>query len=173
MLARTLRESCLPRNRSAGDGSKTGRMATTISDIVKSTTSAAQHRIVVGVDGSAESTRALKWAAGQAQRTHAVLEIHTVYVQGLLFVPPDEVAEINRQILDDATENAQGVAPTVTTQSVAHNNEVPANVLIEASNGADLLVVGTRGEGGILGVALGSVSQKCSLHAHCTVVIVR
>jgi nucleotide-binding universal stress UspA family protein len=125
------------------------------------------------VDGSDGSKRALEWAAVQADRTNALLEIHTIYVPGFLFVPPDEVDVISQRILDEAAGRARQVAPKVVTQGRTHNGEAPATALIGASKGADLLVVGSRGRGGFLGLALGSVSQKCSLHAHSAVVIVR
>lgn len=128
---------------------------------------------MVGVDGSVGSWRAVEWAAVQAERTRALLEIHTIFVPRFFFIPPDEVNDLMRGILDEATERARRVAPAVSVQSEAHDNEEPATALIEASNGADLLVVGSRGKGGFLGLALGSVSNKCSLHAHTAVVIVR
>jgi nucleotide-binding universal stress UspA family protein len=130
-------------------------------------------RVVVGVDGSDASTRALEWAAIQAERTAALLEIHTVYVPGLLFIPPDEVNELTTELLDEAAERARSVAPGVATLGKAHDDVAPATALIEASNGATLLVVGSRGHGGFLGLTLGSVSQKCSRHAQAPVVIVR
>jgi nucleotide-binding universal stress UspA family protein len=60
----------------------------------------------------------------------------------------------------------------VTTISGTHER-TPAKALIEASDGADLLVVGSRGLGGFKGLLLGSVSQQCSHHARCPVTIVR
>jgi nucleotide-binding universal stress UspA family protein len=48
----------------------------------------------------------------------------------------------------------------------------PGEVLLSASEGADLLVVGSRGHGTIVGILLGSVSQHCAHHAHCPVVII-
>ena len=50
---------------------------------------------------------------------------------------------------------------------------IPAQVLLDASDGADLLVVGSRGHGGFTGALLGSVSQHCVHHAHCPVVVIR
>jgi nucleotide-binding universal stress UspA family protein len=129
-------------------------------------------RIVVGVDGSEGSRRALEWAAVQAVRTGMLLEIHTVYVPGYFFVTPDEVNDIAQKLLDEAAQRAGEVAPGVTTVGKAHHDEAPSVVLIDASEGADLLVVGSRGHGGFRGLVLGSVSQKCSLHAHSPVVIV-
>jgi nucleotide-binding universal stress UspA family protein len=50
---------------------------------------------------------------------------------------------------------------------------IPAVVLIEASNGAALLVVGSRGVGGFKGLMMGSVSTQCVHHSHCPVLVVR
>jgi nucleotide-binding universal stress UspA family protein len=48
-----------------------------------------------------------------------------------------------------------------------------ASVLVDAAEGADLLVVGSRGHGGFVGLLLGSVSQQCVTHAPCPVLVVR
>jgi nucleotide-binding universal stress UspA family protein len=124
------------------------------------------------VDGSDGSDRALEWAAVQAQRTNALLEIHTTYVPGFFFVPPEESSALSQRILANAAERAHHVAPKVVTQGSAHTGEAPADALIEASKGADLLVVGSRGREGLPGWGLGSVGRRCSRHARCPVVIV-
>jgi nucleotide-binding universal stress UspA family protein len=72
----------------------------------------------------------------------------------------ETVAEVVGEGSDVAIEE-------VTTEGPA------AEVLVDAAEGADLLVVGSRGHGGFAGVMLGSVSQQCAQHASCPVVIVR
>jgi nucleotide-binding universal stress UspA family protein len=131
-----------------------------------------RRRIVVGVDGSQGSVRAVEWAAAEAGRGGAELEIHTAYSPGYVFVTAEDVRQAMHQVVHEATEVAAAIAPGVPVRGVAHE-ATPARSLIEASRGADLLVVGSRGRGGFAGLLLGSVSQQCSLHAHCTTVIVR
>jgi nucleotide-binding universal stress UspA family protein len=128
--------------------------------------------VVVGIDGSEGSNRALEWAATEAARNGAVLEVHAVYGSGYVFITPHEVEQAMQRLLDDAVKHIAGIAPGVAFKGVIHEGS-PAQFLIEASKGANLLVVGSRGRGGFSGLLLGSVSQQCSLHAHCPIVIVR
>lgn len=130
------------------------------------------HRIVVGVDGSEAATKALDWAAAQAERTGAVLEIQTAYEPGYVHVTKDEIQRCMNVLIEDAAARVAKLAPEVTTVGETHE-ESPAAVLIDASKGADLLVVGSRGLGGFKGLVLGSVSQQCSHHARCPIAIVR
>ncbi|HEY4948292.1 MAG TPA: universal stress protein [Acidimicrobiales bacterium] len=130
------------------------------------------HRIVVGVDGSENAERALEWAAAQADRTGAVLDIQTAYEPGYTFITKDEVKRTMERRVEEAAAHVAEVAPRVTTTGGTHE-EAPAPALIEASDGADLLVVGSRGLGGFVGLLLGSVSVQCSHHAHCPVTIIR
>lgn len=129
-------------------------------------------RIVVGIDGSAESMKALDWAAAEADRCGVVLEIQTAYEPGYQFITHDEVQRTMERLIAEAKDRVAKTAPGVHTASGVHE-ESPARILIEASDGADLLVVGSRGLGGFKGLLLGSVSQQCSLHAHCPITIVR
>jgi nucleotide-binding universal stress UspA family protein len=129
-------------------------------------------RVVVGIDGSEGSNRALEWAAIEAARSGAVLEVHAVYGPGYVFVTPHEVERAMQRLLDDAGKHIADVAPGVAFKGVIQQGSA-AQSLIESSKGADLLVVGSRGRGGFSGLLLGSVSQQCSLHAHCPIVIVR
>lgn len=131
-----------------------------------------QHRLVVGVDGSEGGARALDWAASQAARTGSLLEIHTADSNQYDFVTQSEVQQAMVSLTEEAVARAEKLASGVTTKAVTHEG-APAKVLVEASPGADLLVVGSRGLGGFGGMVLGSVGRSCGLHAHCPVVIVR
>ena len=132
----------------------------------------AERRIVVGVDGSDASTRALEWAADEAMRAGATLEVHTAYGPGGVLTTPATTERAMRRLVDQSVGLVRQVTPEVDVVGITHE-ESPVNALIEASRGADLLVVGSRGRGGFTGLLLGSVSQQCAVHAHCPVVIVR
>ena len=137
-----------------------------------------QHRIVVGVDDSEGSKNALRWAARQAEFTGATLEVVTGwdYPAFFGFAPaiPDDIdfshaAELaQNQALDDVF-GADRPARLETRVVSRH----PALALVEASAGADLLVVGSRGYGGFADALLGSVSTYCVHHAHCPVTVIR
>jgi nucleotide-binding universal stress UspA family protein len=127
---------------------------------------------VVGIDGSRGSDRALEWAAAEAARTGAVLEGHSSYGAGYIYISREEVQIALRKVIDGAADHVADIAPGVTFKGVAHEGPA-AKDLIDASKGADLLVVGSRGLGGFGGLLLGSVSRQCALHAHCPIVIVR
>jgi nucleotide-binding universal stress UspA family protein len=133
---------------------------------------AAIHRVVVGIDGSPSSERALEWAAGEAARCGAVLEGHASHGSGYVFISNEEVQMAMKKTIDEAAAHVADIAPGVTFNGVTHEGAA-AKDLIDASEGAGLLVVGSRGLGGFSGLLLGSVSQQCALHAHCPVVIVR
>jgi nucleotide-binding universal stress UspA family protein len=134
--------------------------------------------IVVGVDGSPSSTTALRWAVGQAKLTGgrvqavAAWEFPTHYTLAGAF-PYEDLAVSTGKVLDETVHGVLGVdEPYVEVlQNVVPGN--PAQVLIDASAHAALLVVGCRGHGAFAGTLLGSVSQHCVHHAHCPVVVVR
>nr|WP_237525487.1 universal stress protein [Streptomyces sp. SID4985] len=138
-------------------------------------------RIVVGVDGSESSKRALRWALRQAETTGSTLEAVTAWefpqMYGSLgWMPPTgaeaDFERVAGEIVADALEETAGPDPQVEILTkVAYGS--PAGVLLEAADGASLLVVGNRGHGGFAGALLGSVSQHCTQHATCPVVIVR
>jgi nucleotide-binding universal stress UspA family protein len=131
-------------------------------------------KVVVGVDGSASSQQALRWAARQARLTGG--ELHAVsvwdYPTGALVLEDVDWFGITGKMLDDAV--AAGLPPDE-ADSVQRSvrRGYPARVLLDAAADADLLVVGSRGRGGMVGMLLGSVSQHVVTHASCPVVVVR
>lgn len=135
-------------------------------------------RIVVGVDGSAPSLRALRWALEQAEATGAVVEaVHAWNMANSFSMPPfvlapENLAAAAEQSLATAVERVSTDKPRIPIERrVMHGH--PAAVLLERAKEADLLVVGSHGHGGFVGTLLGSVSQRCTQHATCPVVVVR
>lgn len=134
-------------------------------------------RIVVGVDGSDVSRKALRWAAEQALARPAVVEAVTVWHRSFdygrqSYWPVDEdVAVQERTRLAEAATQAADLNPGVEIEQRVLQGD-PARVLVERSAGADLLVVGSRGLGGFTGLVLGSVSTQCAHHSRCPVVII-
>ena len=135
-------------------------------------------RIVVGVDGSDSSVVALTWAADQATLTGstlvAVMSWEWPNSYGNAFYLPDDYdpAIDAQRMVGDAIEKVRVTHPDVTIRPVVVEGH-PAPVLIEASRGADLLVVGSRGHGEFSGMLLGSVSDYCTHHVSCPITIVR
>ncbi|ROT27250.1 universal stress protein [Micromonospora sp. HM5-17] len=137
--------------------------------------------VIVGVDGSEGSLRAVDWAAEEARLRGAPLRVVHAFIWPLLGVPlgpapmaPPEAGLRNeaQRILESAADRARRAAPGVTV-STDLPARVPAAALIEASHGADLVVVGSRGLGGFSGLLLGSVGAQVTAHAACPVVVVR
>lgn len=136
--------------------------------------SGSRGRVVVGVDGSPQSVAALRYARTLADALGHDLEavgawqIHTTFEQ---YAPTNWDPEADaRAVVDDAVKEAFGdAAPEGFT--VRMEMGVPSQVLINASEGAALIVVGTRGRGGFKGMLLGSVSSSVASHAKCPVVI--
>jgi nucleotide-binding universal stress UspA family protein len=136
-----------------------------------------QRRIVVGVDGSPESDRALDWAISEAKQHDAVLEILTAWMfpMSIGYAFTTTVAEVRQSaqtVVDRAITRVTEVAPEVVVHGEP-TEQPPAPALVRASKGADLLVVGSRGAGGFKGLLLGSVSQYCVRHACCPVAVIR
>jgi nucleotide-binding universal stress UspA family protein len=131
-------------------------------------------KVVVGVDGSASSQQALRWAARQARLTGGELRAVAVwdYPTGALVLEDVDWFGITGKILDDAvTASLHPDEADRVQRSVLRG--YPARVLLDAAAEADLLVVGSRGRGGMVGMLLGSVSQHVVTHAGCPVVVVR
>ena len=136
------------------------------------------HHILVGVDGSERSRRALRWAAGEAAARRGVLQPVVIWhspndVGEVLDLPVDDakIAAHARQVLETAIADAciQDLGVDVEPM-VLHGD--PARTLCDRSADAALLVVGSRGHGGFARAVLGSVSTTCAHHSQCPVVIV-
>jgi nucleotide-binding universal stress UspA family protein len=137
--------------------------------------------VLVGVDGSASSHKALTWAADEAATHGAELIVMNVWEHTLL-PPAGSVSVSERYVPDPSQRTAEdllkeikevlGEDPPVLVQPLVKQGN-PAKVLIEQSADAQLLVVGTRGHGGFRGLVLGSVSQHVASYAKCSVAVVR
>jgi nucleotide-binding universal stress UspA family protein len=141
-----------------------------------------QELVVVGVDGSAESVAALRWAARYATATGArVQALLAWHYPTAASVPPVGVAPESvraqteaqmHETLDEAIAKAyEGQEAAGAEKITAYGH--PAQVLIEASREADLLVLGSHGHGAFTGMLVGSVSIHCVTSAFCPVVVVR
>ena len=126
-------------------------------------------RVVVGVDGSPGSLEALEWAAEEADKADAELTAILAWPYGEL--ASNELREVRRMSCE-LKDRMAAVHPTVNMRCVVYE-DYPAVSLIEASKDADLLVLGSRGHGGFVGLLLGSIGQHCLNHAPCSVAIVR
>lgn len=138
--------------------------------------------IVVGVDGSDSSRKALRWARDVAVQHDGELTVLLAWLPvpqlpagpAATYTTHDEATqptEAEQRLLATIRE-VVGENPPVVVRPVVKNAGA-AKALIDASADADLVVVGSRGIGGFAGMLLGSVSQHVAAHAACTVVVVR
>ena len=134
--------------------------------------------IVVGIDGSSSSAAAAEWAAHQAELTDSTLRAITTWHSPTNFGYPmpipegfDPAAEA-RKILDEAVAKLRASHPSVDIHTSVAEGYI-AQILVEASSNAELLVVGSRGHGELAGMLVGSVSEHCVGHAHCPVLVFR
>lgn len=132
-------------------------------------------KVVVGIDGSAASIAALQRGIRIADALGTKLEMVTsftfpAYAGTVPFeveVSPESDA---RSILTTVSDTVfGGPAPVWVSQIVREGSA--ARVLIDAGEGAEMLIVGSRGHGGIAGLLLGSVSAECAEHASCPVLV--
>jgi nucleotide-binding universal stress UspA family protein len=138
-------------------------------------------RILVGIDGSEYSPAALRLAGRMASALNAPLEVITCLGWSDFYLPSHlppgnlevtgQLEAIAKRLMNEAIERAYG-AKRPENLSTAVKVGSPAKVLVEESRDAQLLVVGRRGHGGLLGQLMGSVSAACSAHAHCPVLVV-
>jgi nucleotide-binding universal stress UspA family protein len=135
-------------------------------------------RIVVGVDGSTASERAVRWAATEAERRGAALDVvhawMTPYPPNPFehFADPAPFEAQGAEILDRATKSLVVSSPLNIQPRPVLVREYPSKALVHSAEGAELLVVGSRGRGGFSGLLLGSVSQSCAHHAPCPVAVI-
>ena len=150
-------------------------------------------RIVTGFDGSTESQAALDWAARAAVLRSAVLEIVHTYdiipiwqLIGMDSMVTPATEEISRHeeetiqairkqaksLVDEAAADVRARTGADVRTTILENRH-PAQALTEVARDAEMLVVGSRGRGGVAGLLLGSVSRECASRSTCPVVIVR
>jgi len=139
-------------------------------------------RIVVGVDGSAHARQALRFALSEAALRGARVDVvgswavPPLAATGVGLVPAfdllrTELGDSTREVLaGELADAADAAAGVEVEQHVAQGDA--AGALVEAAAGADLLVVGSRGRGGVTGTVIGSVSRACLHHAPCPVAVV-
>ena len=137
--------------------------------------------IIVGVDGSGHSQRALEWAMKEAALRHEALNVITVHqavkgYYGTAVVNPED-----RALIEQARKAAQAEADKVLAElgesrpeavTVTAVNGFPVEELLAAAQDADIIVLGSRGAGGFTRLLLGSVSSQIAQHAPCPVLIV-
>ena len=140
--------------------------------------------IVVGVDGADRSREALRWAVGEAKLRHD--RVLAVYAweppeEPAIDIPPGDPPVYLPEWIARVQEGAEALVERVVAELRAEGVDIEpvaiegsaATVLVDAAEDADLLVVGTRGKGGLRGLLLGSVSHQVAQHAPCPVVIHR
>ena len=137
--------------------------------------------IIVGVDGSGHSQRALIRAIKEAAAHHAPLTVITVHQAIMGFgggpvVYPEDLTETERvreaaqAETDKALAEAGEPRPESVTVKAIHG--FAPEVLIEASRDADMIVLGSRGAGGFGHLMMGSVTSQVAHHATCPILIV-
>jgi nucleotide-binding universal stress UspA family protein len=139
--------------------------------------------ITVGLDGSDNSRRALEWAMREAALRNAALNVIAVHEVAAnhwtgnpMIMPEDRADETKalhaaeEEVAEAAKQLGDGKPASVNVRAVSG---IASRLLIDESQNADLLVVGSRGGGGFARLLMGSVSSQVAHHAACPVVIVR
>lgn len=145
-------------------------------------TPATSDSIVVGHDGSACAADALTAALGLAEQLH--LPVLVVRAWSIVTAPRPatwelgyvaSVDEYSSAVLEELARDTSAAAEAFPSVSVSHRAVYasPTKSLIDISRHARMLVVGSRGRGGLAGMLLGSVSEQCVRHAECPVLVVR
>ena len=137
--------------------------------------------ILVGVDGSGHSQRALEWAMQEAAIRHVPLTVLTVheairgYYSDMAIYPNDparteEARTAAQAETDKVLAGLDGPRPDSVTVKAIHG--FPVEELINAGKDADMIVLGSRGAGGFTRLMMGSVAGQVAQHAHCPVLLV-
>jgi nucleotide-binding universal stress UspA family protein len=138
-------------------------------------------RVVVGVDGSAGSSEAVRWAVDFARSKNWKVEIVAAWHFDAYSIGPygydygevlTSLKSLSTKYAQEAEAEALKIDSTLEVECSVQEG-APAQVLTTASEGADLLVVGSRGRGGFSSLLLGSVGQACVHHASCPVLVIR
>jgi nucleotide-binding universal stress UspA family protein len=132
-------------------------------------------RVVVGIDGSPGSKKALRWACDYVDLVDGELDLVGVWTQKITYgLPPVTMTYDPRPAHEAQLEEARSVATLAPERLATETVQGAAGpALVRRAKDADLLVVGARGLGGISGMLLGSVSTYCVHHATVPVVVVR
>ncbi len=137
--------------------------------------------IIVGVDGSGHSQRALECAMKEAAIRNVPLTVLTVheairgYYGHMAMYPddPDRTEEARKAAqaeTDEVLAGLTGPRPDSVTVKAVHG--FPVEELLDAAKDADMIVLGSRGAGGFTRLMMGSVAGQVAQHAHCPVLIV-
>jgi nucleotide-binding universal stress UspA family protein len=137
-------------------------------------------RVVVGIDGSGSALQALAWALDEGRVRQAKVEVvnawHPPYLGAYPFDPGvidiGAFEQAARDLIEDALSKQDVTGLPVSPEAVIVEDGATAAIL-SAADGADLVVVGSRGLGGFAEMLLGSVSHQVAHHAHCPVVVIR
>jgi len=137
--------------------------------------------IIVGIDGSSHSRRALRWAIKEATTSRTPLIVLTVqhamagYWGPVVYPQDPNLTEQARKVAQEETDialaelGAGSRPPSVTVQA---RFGLPAEEILKAAADADMIVVGSRGAGGFKKLLMGSVSTQVTHHARCPVVVI-
>src|SRR5215213_10339645 len=150
-------------------------------------------KILLATDGSRQAELAGQTAADLAQNTHS--ELHVVHAFGIVPVGPpvypeatelqsvefeaeteegQRISELRaREVLQEEVEKVRPGGGTVAGEHLVEGRVAPEIVGLAEEIGAGLIVMGSRGRGGIRRALMGSVSQSVVRHAHCPVLVVR
>jgi len=136
-------------------------------------------RIVVGTDGTEPSRAAVRWAAREAVDRGARLAIVHAFDwdwESARYDSGSEYLDVARQLADAVTaaavDQARAAAPAVQVEADAFIGS-PVTRLLDSAADAELVVLGSRGRGGVASLLLGSVGQRLATHAPCPVAVVR